>query len=176
MKRMMILTSVLLAIATMTVAAPGGHAPGHRGPHGEFGSDASGPGHLLRIADEIKLTDQQKEKLENMLVEFKMEKIDLTASMDKAKVVMKALMHREDAPEREVMDAIDDLSSRKSDLMKMRYTHKKAVKALLTDEQTAKLKELRKARRKKMRHSLPGGEGPDHSLRPGRRGRFGRRL
>lgn len=101
---------------------------------------------LLRNAEEIGLTDQQQADLKKMAETFQMDRIDREAALDKAQVKMRSLMMDDKAAESQVLAQIDQVSKLKADLQKMRYQHRKQVQNLLTDDQQAKLKELRKAR------------------------------
>jgi len=120
----------------------------------EFKGHRSGPGHrgegmgihrLLAVGDEINLTDDQQAKLEQMMIEFKLQSIDLKADIEKAQVKLRVLK-RDDAAEADVMRAIDDMARMKAEMHKMQYKHHQQAKAVLTDNQTDQLKQLRKER------------------------------
>lgn len=100
--------------------------------------------HLLAMADKIGLTDKQTSKLKNMMLNHQEEKIDNEATLKKARLRMKAMMHDDDASERVVMSSIDKVTSAMSAQMKMRYTHKQAVHSVLTKEQMEKMKSAHK--------------------------------
>jgi Spy/CpxP family protein refolding chaperone len=106
--------------------------------------------HLLAVGDEINLSDDQQAKLEQMIVEFRLEGIDLKASIEKAQVELQALK-RDDAVESDVMRAIDDVARLKAEMHKMQYRHHQQAKAVLTDDQIDQLKQLRKERFKEGR-------------------------
>ncbi|MFQ6007721.1 MAG: Spy/CpxP family protein refolding chaperone [Candidatus Zixiibacteriota bacterium] len=170
MKRVMILTIAAMLVSMTVVSAQpciggrgccdraGWNHPGKPGPgHGMGMPDGhDGQMMILKHADEIGLTDAQKEKLEQMIVDFNLEKVDLQAELKKAKIKLQALLRKEDARETEVYTAIDDATRLKAELHKMRYRHHKAIRNLLTDKQIDRLKELRKERREKMRGPHPG--------------------
>jgi len=130
---------------------------GHRGHHGGgFGpmADRPGMGHhgggiglLLMVGDKIDLTDQQRDRLKEMQTEFQMSQIDRKAELEKAQVRLRTLRYDQDAAEGDVFRAIDEMSRLRADMQKMRYQHRQQIKAVLTDEQVEKLKELRQARR-----------------------------
>ncbi len=163
MKKLMYLTlAALLVMSSMALAdpgcrgqgavdRPGWHRPDGQCPGHPMGMRDGGPGlkMLLTVADEINLTDEQKGKLEQMMVDFNLKKVDQRAKIEKAEIRLRALMRDEKANENEVLATIDEVARVKADLHKMRYQHRKEVRSLLTDEQAAKLKELRKARMKK---------------------------
>jgi len=117
---------------------------GHRGGPGHRG-EGMGIHHLLAIGDEINLTDDQQAKLEKMMIEFKLQSIDMKAEIEKAKVAMHVLK-RDDAAEADVMRAIDDMARMKAEMHKMQYKHHQQAKAVLTTDQIDQLKQLRKER------------------------------
>ena len=149
---------------------PGFHGmgQGHPGPHGgNFGQVGDRPGHgqrggighLLMLGDKIDLTDQQRDRLKEMQVEFQMNRIDRKAELEKAQVQLRVLMHEDDAAEGDVFRAIDEMSRLKADMQKTRYKHRQQVKAVLTDDQVDKLEELRKARFDGMGEKRQGAKG-----------------
>ena len=166
MKRILTLTTAaLLLLGTAAIAQPGqcgkhcqadrgmgkGMAPGagmHQGMgmrgHGRM-MDA-GPGHILRMAEELKLTDQQKEKIQSMLTSFQVEQIDRQAELKKAQVRMADLRRNDKAADTEVMAAIDEIASLRANMQKMQYRHHQSIKAVLTDKQQEQLKTMRMER------------------------------
>jgi len=130
-----------------------GMGPGMQGGmmhHGGFGKGHRGGmamAALLRNADEIGLTEQQQTDLKKMAETFQIDRIDREAALDKAEVKLRSLMTDDKASESQVLAQIDQVSKLKADLQKMRYQHLKQVQSLLSDDQKAKIKELRKAHR-----------------------------
>ena len=157
MKHLITALLILALTAGAAFAQRGGHGfePGmdnfgphpmmQKGQHGQFGPQGKGDdfGHLLRFADEINLSEEQRQTLKDLRYEFKMEQIDRQAEVEKAGVTLRALMRDDDADERHVFEAIDKAAVLKADLHKMRYAHRKQMRDVLTEEQRAKLKELR---------------------------------
>ena len=187
MKKTLVVTIVLALLATAAWAQPGGRGQGRghgdcpmpQGSHqGFFGPNQGGPhqgmgphegmGRLLMFADEIGLTDDQQEKIKTLSLEHKMAMVDMHAVAKKAKLQMTALMHN-DAPENEVIRAIEEASKVKMEIAKAKYLQRQAVKGILSEEQQDKLKELRQERRGQRFEGK--GDGPRKSSQ-GRR--FGR--
>ncbi len=142
---------------------------GHRAPDGDRPQQRErglGVHRLLMAADEIGLSDEQQDQLKQMGVEFKMQQIDRQAELKKARLQLHAYMREQDAVEGDVMRMIDDVSRLEADVRKMRYVHQRQVRALLSDEQADKLKELRKARLGERKGRM---EGEMRMHRPGRR-------
>lgn len=105
-----------------------------------------GVGHLLRNAEDHNLTEEQEERLEKMRVTFELEKVDLQAALQKAKILFRSLARDHNASEQDVMQAIDDLAKCEADLRKMRYRHLKQSHSVLSDDQRKGLKAFHKQR------------------------------
>jgi len=165
MKKTIVLTLLLaLAVSSVVVAQnPGrqgqrgfadwpGDGPrmeGHRGFRGHdkgFGQDQKMPGiqRILAHGDEINLTDQQREKLEKMAVDFKLAAVDQKAKLEKAQINLHAFMRDDGVAESTVMAAIDEVSDLKAEMQKMRYRHFQQAKSVLTAEQIDQLKDMRR--------------------------------
>jgi Spy/CpxP family protein refolding chaperone len=144
------------------------HGPMGAGHRGIRGDDEPGIGYLLQVADEIGLTEQQREQLKKMQLEFRTQQIDREAELEKAEVQLRALMTDKNAAEAEVLRKIDDVSRLKGEMQKMRYTHRKQMRGVLTDEQVEKLQQMRKDR-----WEQGHGMGMKSGTRGGRMGRHG---
>lgn len=103
-----------------------------------------GVGMLLRHSQEFGLSDEQQERLEKLRLNHELEKIDLRAAVEKAKVRLRALMRDYDASETDVLAAIDALAVSEADLRKMRFRHLKAARGLLNPDQVGNLKVFHK--------------------------------
>jgi len=103
-----------------------------------------GVGMLLRHADEFGLTEQQEESLNELKTNHELEKIDRLAAVQKAKVRFRSLIRKHDAPEKDVMDAIDQIAASEAELRKMRYSHMKAAHSVLNENQRDSLKTFHK--------------------------------
>lgn len=155
MKRATILTAVMLLFIAGTAFAQHGPMMGqHGGKHCGSGMNCGmrssmGGGHgigmLMRLGDELALTDQQKADFAKMSEKFGMERIDREAALDKAELKLRTLMMN-DAGENEVLKAMDEVGKLKTEMKKMQYQHRQAITAKLTAEQQTKLEELRKDR------------------------------
>ncbi len=143
MKKVIILTLLsALFIAGIAYALPGRGDRGHK-----LGQKSNGLMMILKMKDKLELNDKQTEQLENMAVDFRIQQIDLRAEIQKEKVLMRYLMRNDDAAEKEVFDKIDKIAGLKADSKKLRFSQRKAVQNILTDEQSEKLQELRKKHR-----------------------------
>ena len=125
----------------------GGHGMrqgcGH-GMRGQAGMRGMGP---MELADELGLSDDQVDRLQDMRLEHRMQMIENRAGVQKAHLKVQSLMHDDNAPEQEVMGAIEELSRVQAEMKKTAYRHRQDMKNVLTADQQAKLEELRKDRR-----------------------------
>ncbi len=105
-----------------------------------------GPGiaQMMKMADELGLTDQQREQLKKMQTEFKLQMIDRRAAVEKAEVMLRSTMMDDKSTEAEVGRLIDQVAGMRADVQKLRYSHHKQMKGVLTAEQVKKFGELRK--------------------------------
>jgi len=183
MKRTLLITAAAMLLLTVGAFAQRGGDCGHPcgGPgmkgHGmgmQGDGHGMGPGMLLNMADEIGLSDQQQKDLSAMSEKFGLEKIEKKATLDKAKLKLRTL-RMNDGSESEVLKAMDEVGKMRTEMQKMRYQHRQAVKDLLTEEQVDKLGEMRKDRMGKRGCDGPcgghgmmrDGDGP-HGMRGGK--------
>jgi Spy/CpxP family protein refolding chaperone len=134
------------------VSGPDQRESGRRGSAKQVG----GVGMLLHHVDDFGLNDSQVEQLNNLLVDNELEKVDLQAALQKAKIIWRALVRNVDADEADVMAAIDSLSAAEANLRKMRYNHLKAARGVLGPDQRNNLKTFHL---KQSRQKVSGGPG-----------------
>ncbi len=184
-KTLMILVAAALLTAPALMAQQGncdGNGPGrgfgdgygrHMGLGGDFdGRGGRGMGMLLAHAEELGLTDQQVSALEDMRSEFQLAQVDRKAELKKAEIKLKDLM-RDEAPQSQILSQMDKIGVMKTEMKKVQYQHREAVKNVLTAEQQEKMKDFRKdfGKRSRGNGSGPGNRGQ------GRRGQgMGRGL
>jgi Spy/CpxP family protein refolding chaperone len=150
MKRLLVVSLVLVfVLSSAAFAQPGqGHKnccdKSQHGMKAEGHHKGFGIKRLLRVADEINLSEDQKDKLKSMAKEFQLQKVDLEADIKKARILLRDLMHDDNASEQDVFRAIDKATALKANMKKMKYRHMKSAKNILSDEQKDKLKSLRK--------------------------------
>jgi len=170
MRKVLAIGLVLALMITVPVLAQQGQKGGGggdcnmTGPHGGKGGHGMGMGikgdglginRILMAGDEINLTDEQEQRLEKMMDEFQVQHIDKQAEIKKARLGLQAMM-RDEAPESDVLQGIDDVSRLSAEMHKMKYQHHQQVKSVLTQGQIDKLKELRKERRSAMQRGAQG--------------------
>jgi Spy/CpxP family protein refolding chaperone len=129
---------------------------------GKCGGDGPGIGHFLQMAEQLGLTDQQREQFKKMQTEFKLQMIDKDAAVEKADVQLRSAMMDDKTSEAEVGRLIDQVAKLRADVQKARYSHQKQMKGVLTAEQLTKSQELRKTCMKKGEAGCKGkGMGQD---------------
>ena len=133
-------------------SGPDQRESGRRGSAKQSG----GVGMLLHHVDDFGLNNNQINQLNQMMTDFELEKVDLQAALQKAKINWRALVRNIDAAEADVMNAIDNVARAEADLRKMRYRHLKAARGVLQPEQQDN---LRTFHLKKSRQKVGGGGG-----------------
>jgi Spy/CpxP family protein refolding chaperone len=145
---------MLLSTAVFAQSGPGHPGTGRMGDcdfHGgrgmgmRMGGGTPGVQMLLAHADDLNLTQDQKQKLQSMVVEFQTQRVDKQAVLEKAQINLRSLMMN-DASANEVNAAIDKVYGARADMQKMQYAHRQQVKSVLTEDQLTKLKEMWKDR------------------------------
>lgn len=184
MRKLATMMVITLMVASAVSAQPGGKGPGN---HGDFGRGADGHGQwamqcgpggghghhpgggiqmLLRMSSEVGLSEDQQTKLEEMAIQFELEMVDHRATVQRARIHVRALMRDDDAKEADVMKAIDEATAAQAKVKKVRYQHRQAAKSILTEEQLDKIQQLRTDR-----FSNRWDDGPRGGSRKGRFGR-----
>jgi Spy/CpxP family protein refolding chaperone len=174
MKRSALIVAVaVLLTASLAYAGPGRHGQmgpgkgeGMMGPGMGMDGDFVRPGMILRWADEIGLDDNQKAKLDKLAQEHGTARIEKKAELEKAQLKLRH-MRMNDAPENEVLAMMDMIGALKTEIRKMGYSHRQALKKVLTDEQLGKIKELRGEWRKSNRPFGGEGSGSGKDFGPG---------
>jgi Spy/CpxP family protein refolding chaperone len=106
---------------------------------GEMGSWWKNP----RVAEEIGLNDQQKQKLEKISLDSRLKMIDLRADLEKQQVILGPMLETYHPDEAQVLAQVDKLSEARAALEKERVQSMLATRNVLTEEQWNKLKESR---------------------------------
>lgn len=101
---------------------------------------------ILRNREELGLTEEQSEKLQQMTFEFRTAQVERRANVEKARIVVGHLKRSKSAPEQDVMKAIDNLAMARAELDKSRYHFRVQVRSILTPKQLEKLEGKIKSR------------------------------
>jgi len=130
--------------AAMAPHAPMAGHQGMRGRHGKQGMRGQRGMALMRLAEQLELTDAQIDKLRAMREDHQLAMVDARADVKKAQIRLRTLRRDEAAGEQEMMQAIDAAASVRAQIQKMQYRHKESCRAILTEAQRDMLETLRK--------------------------------
>ncbi len=197
MKRVMITLTLVLIFATASIMAQPGmgrgsgqdfdcNMQGHMGGKGMHGSQGmrcgqgmhgsqgmrggkgGGALRMLRMADELELTERQIDQIKEMSIEFQTELVDAHAALKKTQIQLRALHREKDASERELFGLIDEAAAQKAEVKKLHVAHRNSMRDLLTAEQQEKMESLREERREqrpgKTRERRHSGQRSGHGL------------
>jgi len=99
---------------------------------------------MMQHAEELGLTAEQQSKMKSVSLAAKKEQIRLKADIQLAKLDLGQLMMADNPNENEVMKAVDNLGSLQSKMKKAEIKRKLTMHQILTKEQLAKWKEMKK--------------------------------
>jgi protein CpxP len=156
---------------------PGGGMDGRRPPierafggHGNEGRWWNNP----RIAERLKLTDDQKKGFDQILMEHREKLIDLRANLEKAELVMEPLVRDDQPNEAAILAQIDKVAQARAELEKANARYLLALRSKLTPEQWKQMREFRENREqmrgghegwgpgaRRQSGPRPGGAGPN---------------
>jgi Spy/CpxP family protein refolding chaperone len=125
MKKTIALLTVVIMMVSVAVAQPGKHHPP---------KDGMKPKHE-RLAFLPDLTEEQKESIKSIHLNAKKQMLPLKNQMGEKKARMKTLTTSEEVDMAKVDALIDEMSSIKAEMMKIRVRSKQEVRAQLTEEQ-----------------------------------------
>jgi Spy/CpxP family protein refolding chaperone len=152
---------ILAAFAAMIVIAPLQAAQGcqKQGDQKKMMGQGCMAGQGCMMLKNIpNLSDEQKAKLEKLHAEHQKLMPAAKADMEKLHAEMQGLM-KDPVDIKKVEAKIDEAAKMKADMMKKCLAHRLAVKALLTDEQKAKLGEMGCGMGCGMRGAMMHGQG-----------------
>lgn len=129
----------------------------------------------VRGLEQLDLTDAQKDQLHEVQIDFRKKEIRLRADLELADIDLQELI-ADNVTGKKLDAAIDKVADLKSEMFKTRIARRLQVRKVLTDEQKAELKKLRRGRKPHMKEPKMGGKGdcdkdddgkpkPDHRKR-----------
>lgn len=178
-RRNSLLLAILFCLVTSGFALaqdPPGPPPGHEGfSHDGFGHEGFGPPPMERafhdrqfgrwwkdprIAQELNLTDQQKQQMDQIFLQHRLKLIDLDANLEKQQVLLGPMIEADQPDETKILAQIDAIAQARADLEKADARMLFDLRKTLTPEQWKKLKSLRAEHRDEMMRR--GRGGPDN--------------
>lgn len=147
MKRILMLSAaILFIVGTAAVSAQPGPGTGMErgwGPgdgdcmmHGKMGH-GQGECNILACA-ELELTDDQKEKIRDLMFAHRQEMIDLKASLEKAQLTMRHEMLSDSPDKARVLAAAKEVNAIKGQMAEAKINHRFAIRDVLSADQLEK--------------------------------------
>ena len=119
----------------------GGH--GHSsGRHGKHQNAAQFIGHILKFKEGMSLTAEQEQKLRTLKVNYKKDRIRLKAEVDMANVDLHQVLKNEKAKLADIEAEFNKLHALKTKLYMASIKGKRDAKAVLSDEQQARMDKI----------------------------------
>lgn len=118
--------------------------------------------HSKKIAEKLALTQEQQDKMRTALQEFSKLAMELKQKLEKQATSQVEVLSAEKIDEKALMDAVEETGKTRTELAKLRMKQFVAFHKMLSDEQRAKLKDLREEFKEKMKarmHERKGREG-----------------
>jgi Spy/CpxP family protein refolding chaperone len=100
-----------------------------------------------KIADRLKLTDDQRKAMDGILQQHRMKLIDLRANVEKAELEMQPLMRADEPNESAILAQIDKIAQARAELEKASARFLLAIRGKLTPDQWKQVQQFREDRR-----------------------------
>jgi periplasmic protein CpxP/Spy len=114
-----------------------------------------------RMAERLKLTDDQRKAMDGILQDHKMTLVDLHANLEKAELEMQPLMKADQPNESAILAQIDKVAQARAELEKANARFLLALRAKLTPDQWKQVQEFRTEGGTERGRWGRDGHGPD---------------
>ncbi|OQX88530.1 MAG: hypothetical protein B6D65_05855 [candidate division Zixibacteria bacterium 4484_93] len=156
------LMPVVIVVAVLIAATAVFAQPGERNRlRARPGKPGLRPEMLLKVADEIGLTDEQREQIKDTWASHKKSTIKLKSAKEEEQVDLETELASDSPNMKKVKSLILDIAEKNGELKYMEIEVMQDIKSILTDEQLEKLKNLREEFREKRQERIqemrPGG-------------------
>jgi Spy/CpxP family protein refolding chaperone len=94
------------------------------------------------MVEKLKLTDQQQEKFQDLMIQHQKDMIPKQADLRLAKIGLKEIMMKSDIDENAALDQMDKISAIKAQISKLRLQHLLAARKILTADQLKEFKAM----------------------------------
>ena len=141
------------------------------GPHGAEGRWWNNP----TVADRLKLSDDQRTAMDQILLDHRKDLIDKRAAVEKGELDLEPLLAADQPNESQILEQIDKVAQARAELEKANARFLLAIRARLSPDQWKELKAWR-AERRQQRENWRGGhergapQGPPPPAGPGPQG------
>jgi Spy/CpxP family protein refolding chaperone len=150
-KRTYLLGVVLIGVLLLAFSLAYAQTPG------------TGPGMgRMEKAEELKLTDDQKEGVQEIHYNFNKNAIGLKAELKTSRLELRHLLMQDDPDQQQISKLVDRIADAQKKLLKNQVDKKLALKEILTPEQFEKFMMMRG---KRMKGDMQRGRGLRHSGR-----------
>lgn len=133
------------------------------GPHGDHGHWWNKP----EIVEKLKLTENQRKAMDDILLQHREKLVDLRANVDKAELEMEPMMRSDQPNENEILGQIDKLAQARAELEKANARFLFALRGKLTPEQWKQVQEFRANHEGMHRDGMRRDFGPRRPRRSG---------
>lgn len=168
-----IVFAIALLLAAPAFGFPGGRGMGrdhHRGGGGPgFAKSLFPPEMVMRHAQEIGLSDAQREQITAVIQQVQSDIVPLEWEMRERGQALQALLEQPQVDEAAALVQVDRVTEIENQMKKTHLTLLIRVKNLLTDDQQQQLTALKRARREEFRErgGTRGPGGPRGGMGPG---------
>ncbi len=119
----------------------GGHGPGDQplealGGKGRFWNNPT-------VAEKLKLTDDQRKAMDEILQQHLESLVDLRANAEKAELALRPLVNADQPDEQHILSQIDQVAAARAELFKANARFLLAIRVKLTPEQWKQVQEFR---------------------------------
>lgn len=109
------------------------------------------------LAQQIGLTDQQKQQMDQIFLQHRLKLIDLHANLEKQELLLRPMIEADNPDEAKILSQIDAVAQARADLEKANAHMLFDLRKTLTPEQWQKLKAMRMEHHDRMRDDRRGG-------------------
>lgn len=135
----------------------GGHRPPMERALGPMGAPQGRFWNNPAMVEKLKLTDEQRKGMDQVLEQNRNRLIDLRGNLEKAEGTLEPLMNDDQPNESRILEQIDQVAQARAELEKANARFLLAIRAKLTPEQW---KSLQAARSERMQQWRQGQDGP----------------
>lgn len=145
------LLAALLASAPALAFEPPGPPPG-----GEDDPTDIAMGDFEDVADNLKLTAEQRTKVRQLVYDANQARVDIRARSSKAQMELRHLLSADTLDEKAALKAVDNLNAAEADLRKSRVQLVIQLRKVVTAEQWQQLLQMRRDRMRERREEHGG--------------------
>jgi periplasmic protein CpxP/Spy len=158
----LLLAASLIPVSGAAVAQMG-PAPMRRAFGERFGRWWDNP----RLAQQLAITDQQRQKMDDIFQQHRLHLIDLQANLEKQEVILQPLIESDQPDEGKILAQIDSVAQARAELEKANARMLLGIRRVLTQDQWEKLKLIHQQHRWEHERGEEGREMGRRHMDPG---------